>query len=261
MEKKFVKAPFDLELAKKIASGEKEGKIVTRKGYPVQILSFDMANRDYPICAKVLVSTDEDCYHFAANGAHYKEFNPESDVDLMMEIPEENDFKDGDILVFNEKNIGVLESIIDNKVNFHAILWGERTTVNTIYTNTTLRYATEKERQEILNRMENDSNPIGKSFAKRFSGIENTPELSIENKCEFKPFDKVLVRDNDDDDWRPDFFWGKQSVFTTIGGCSWNQCIPYNEQTAHLIDTSENPEPVIPFTVADGMKTEQTDTK
>lgn len=96
MEKKFVKVPFDLELAKKIVSGETEGKIVTRKGYPSKILVFDMANIDYPICATVLISgVSEDCYHFAANGAHFKKFNPESDFDLMLEIPEVNTFTPG----------------------------------------------------------------------------------------------------------------------------------------------------------------------
>lgn len=39
-----MKVPFDLEMAKKITSGEMEGKIVTRKGYPSKILMFDMAN-------------------------------------------------------------------------------------------------------------------------------------------------------------------------------------------------------------------------
>ena len=96
MEKGFVKMPFSIELAKNITSGKKEGKIVTRKGYPVKILTFDMANIDYPICATVLIpGVSEDCYHFAANGAHYKDFNPESNVDLMLEIPEVNTFTPG----------------------------------------------------------------------------------------------------------------------------------------------------------------------
>ena len=56
MEKGFVKMPFSIELAKNITSGKKEGKIVTRKGYPVKILTFDMANIDYPICATVLIT-------------------------------------------------------------------------------------------------------------------------------------------------------------------------------------------------------------
>lgn len=61
-----MKVPFDLEMAKKITSGEMEGKIVTRKGYPSKILMFDMANIDYPICAIVLIpGVSEDCYHFA----------------------------------------------------------------------------------------------------------------------------------------------------------------------------------------------------
>lgn len=91
-----MKVPFDLEMAKKITSGEMEGNIVTRKGYLSKILMFDMANIDYPICATVLIpGVSEDCYHFAANGAHFKKFNPVSDFDLMLEIPEVNTFTPG----------------------------------------------------------------------------------------------------------------------------------------------------------------------
>ena len=49
MEQKLVRVPFDVESAKKITSGEMEGRIVTRKGYPAKSLTFDMANRGYPI--------------------------------------------------------------------------------------------------------------------------------------------------------------------------------------------------------------------
>lgn len=64
-----MKVPFDLEMAKKITSGEMEGKIVTRKGYPSKILTFDMANIDYPICATVLIpGVSEDCYHLPQTG-------------------------------------------------------------------------------------------------------------------------------------------------------------------------------------------------
>lgn len=55
-----------------------------------------MANIDYPICATVLIpGVSEDCYHFAANGAHFKKFNPVSDFDLMLETPEVNTFTPG----------------------------------------------------------------------------------------------------------------------------------------------------------------------
>ena len=59
---------------------------------------------------------------------------------------------------------------------------------------------------------------------------------------QFKPFDQVLVRDENHHHWRCAFF----SHITMNNGniryntaCSnwWNQCIPYNEKTAHLVNT------------------------
>ena len=55
---------------------------------------------------------------------------------------------------------------------------------------------------------------------------------------EFKPFDKVLVRDNVTQEWSADFY-----SHTDANGnhqcvsSNWNECIPYNEQTKHLIGT------------------------
>ena len=62
----------------------------------------------------------------------------------------------------------------------------------------------------------------------------------IKSKCIFKPFDKVLVRDNSKEVWFATLF----SNFTTNGryricdGCYYDQCIPYNDETEHLIRTT-----------------------
>lgn len=64
-----------------------------------------------------------------------------------------------------------------------------------------------------------------------------------EKKYSFKPFDKVLVRDDpgyDQDHWRCDFFsHNDNDCFVTTGG-EWSQCIPYNEETQHLVDTNKD---------------------
>lgn len=61
-------------------------------------------------------------------------------------------------------------------------------------------------------------------------------------KPELKPFDKVLVRDMDDEVWKGDLFshLGDRGVFV----CHftwWKQCIPY-EGNEHLLGTTINPE-------------------
>lgn len=64
-----------------------------------------------------------------------------------------------------------------------------------------------------------------------------------------QPFDKVLVRDGADDDWQADFFSHVsdfqsihsnevQNRFFCVSG-HWGQCVPYNEETKHLIGTTK----------------------
>lgn len=64
-----------------------------------------------------------------------------------------------------------------------------------------------------------------------------------ETKHQFKPFDKVLARDDDDTTWRCDFFshlGDKEGVFICLTTW-WKQCIPY-EGNEHLLGTTNNPE-------------------
>lgn len=60
------------------------------------------------------------------------------------------------------------------------------------------------------------------------------------------PFDRVLVRDTDDEEWKPALFWGDDSQrekdypFLTVSNGHWKQCIPY-EGFEHLLGTTDNP--------------------
>ena len=61
-------------------------------------------------------------------------------------------------------------------------------------------------------------------------------------KCPFKPFDKVLVRDTDMSKWDCEFFSQYLSDKPHPFYCLHNvytQCIPYNEETSHLIGTTD----------------------
>lgn len=60
----------------------------------------------------------------------------------------------------------------------------------------------------------------------------------------FQPFDKVLVRDSEQDYWKPNLFGFKSKEedddypYATLS-CCYAQCIPYNEETKHLLGTTE----------------------
>lgn len=72
--------------------------------------------------------------------------------------------------------------------------------------------------------------------------------VDLKPKVELKPFDKVLCRNSKDDTWEADFFarlTRKEIDYTQSGkylcvGDLWMYCIPYNEETAHLLGTADD---------------------
>lgn len=72
----------------------------------------------------------------------------------------------------------------------------------------------------------------------------NEPNKPIEPKYSFKPFDKVLVRDSDDEKWSGDFFNYMEDGQAICTGTYWLQCLPYNEDTAKLVGTTKSLEDI-----------------
>lgn len=68
------------------------------------------------------------------------------------------------------------------------------------------------------------------------------------DSANFKPFDKVLVRDADDGKWVAAFYshymYEEKDYpyqFATIGTDIYGQCIPFNDDTKHLFRTTDMP--------------------
>lgn len=65
--------------------------------------------------------------------------------------------------------------------------------------------------------------------------------VDLKPKCEFKPFDKVLSRRCSEDYWVLNFYSHKTDYYhVCIDGSSNLDCIPYNEETAHLLGTTDD---------------------
>ena len=70
-------------------------------------------------------------------------------------------------------------------------------------------------------------------------------------KHQFKPFDQVLVRNTEEQTWKPNFYSFEgynSSGHVCTNDMKYAQCIPYNENTAHLLGTTkpyEEPEPKV----------------
>lgn len=98
-----------------------------------------------------------------------------------------------------------------------------------------LRPATDSEKQQLFDALEKE----GKAW-----DAEKKIIVNLKYKCEFKPFDKVLGRNEKDDVWEADLFSHyreeSQYPFRCIG-FSRKYCIPY-EGNEHLLGTKNNPE-------------------
>lgn len=61
----------------------------------------------------------------------------------------------------------------------------------------------------------------------------------------FQPFDKVLVRNNKESAWSVAFFShinprNQECIYTIEGGLNKRYCIPYSEETAHLVGETDD---------------------
>ena len=59
-----------------------------------------------------------------------------------------------------------------------------------------------------------------------------------------QPFDMVLVRDDNDSFWKCNLLSHRDGniVYCVGGHWGWNQVIPYNDETKHLVGTDDMPD-------------------
>lgn len=241
----MVTIPFDLETAKKIRKGERLGQIVAEKGRNrAEIVYEDDLCNAYPLLV-VIHSIPVLADWFSSTGKAFNDANR-----LLLEVPEYVTFKDGDVLSNEEGNyIFILNTNGKYLTSFYASLNqkgilkiedGLSAWENQIEK---YRFATESERQKLVDALKASKEPKAKEYLKRFFGIEEKP------KYDFKPFDKVLVRDEDDKEWHISLF-AREIVDDSDGlsykhecsnGTLWDCCIPF-EGNEYLLGTAENPE-------------------
>lgn len=167
---------------------------------------------------------------------------------------EKSEFKDGDIVVTdavpslcyskcililkgdlntneNSANSYVFYNINNNRISFDVL--------DTAIRCRNIRLATEEEKKQLFSALEKK----GKVW-----DSEKKMIIELKKKVELKPFDKVLCRNSKDDTWEADFFarlTRKEIDYTQSGkylcvGDLWMYCIPYNEETAHLLGTADD---------------------
>lgn len=78
----------------------------------------------------------------------------------------------------------------------------------------------------------------------KFERFWDKPKVEKFDIKTLQPFDKVLVRDHDYVAWSICWFshmgYGVYANRAICDGMTWNQCIPYNEETKHLVGTNND---------------------
>lgn len=151
------------------------------------------------------------------------------------------EFKDGDIITFKDRIIIIYNNSIEKYPNrteiyYHACLKEGELTVNEYLMSCGFGEgwysSTEEEKQQLFDALEKE----GKAW-----DAEKKQIVDIKKELQFKPFEKVLVRDSIYDVWRASFFSHikeDNERYVTIGLC-WKFCIPY-EGNEHLLGTTDN---------------------
>ena len=201
MEKRIVSKNFSVDLAKKIDNGEVAGKIylATGDGYkhPVDILTLDaISNRG-------LASEGSNNWHYVVVLAHFDnydkayEFNTDgygedekgNEIELFIEVEEDVPVTPKYVYEFEDNPSKAIKAGCD---------------INRIATKIILD---------------------GVVVKNRYGDVSQTPTRNIQP---FKPFDKVLVRDRDDQVWHISLYEScGNDGFYVLHGIYYKQCIPY----------------------------------
>lgn len=159
-----------------------------------------------------------------------------------LEIEKQPEFKDGDILSIQEDEeyyhtILIFKGGADVYVYFdcfhRVLIYGTKVDGNekSIY-----HLATEEEKQQLFTALAKE----GKAW-----DAEKKQIVDLKPKWTPKPFDRVITRVNDNAIWTANIFshidrHGKYVTIGCISGYDHYHCLPYNEETAKLIGTTNN---------------------
>lgn len=156
------------------------------------------------------------------------------------------EFKDGDIVFMKGIKCGYYANCIfilkseykdgDERAFYYAFYNTDDKFTIAEYGNTRVHYslrpATDSEKQQLFDALAKK----GKAW-----DTEKKQIVDIKKELQFKPFEKVLVRDSYDDMWRASFFSHiKEDDGRYVTTCiTWRFCIPY-EGNEHLLGTTDN---------------------
>ena len=159
-----------------------------------------------------------------------------------LEIQKQPEFKDGDVLFVKCNDSAFIEIFEYSKKNGDLCDHASLDITNQILDIsgkyiirkdeiTELRLATEEEKKQFFSALANKGK-VWDSEKKKVVNLK--PKFD-----ELKPFDKVVVRCSEADRWSIDFFSHKvHNGYICTGDAWFGYCLPYNDETAHLLGTT-----------------------
>lgn len=241
--------PFDLNTARKIKSGEIEGSVLIGN-IKIEFVyeSKDCADR-YNL---LFVKKDE-----SGISAIYADTEGRTFFNNVLELEVEAGayFKKGDVLISTLGNPFIYNGIINREGDMGCIYgisaYGEITSEEVpIWTSVCgedkskyVRLATEEEKKSFAERIANTENLKKAGIIKQYLS-EYEYLLTKEKKCDFKPFDQVLVRASNLGNWNLHLFARvreEEYKYECLGGLRYKECIPY-QGNEHLLGTNPSEE-------------------
>lgn len=165
-----------------------------------------------------------------------------------LEIEKQLEFKDGDIVFMKGIKSELFANCIfilkgeykdgDERAFYYAFYNADDKFTEAEYGNTkvhySLRSATDSEKQQLFDALAKK----GKTWDAEKKAIVDLPK-----KCEFKAMDWCLMRDKKET-WKLcqfSFFddGDYEAPYNAVGGNWFDECIPYNEETKHLLGTTD----------------------
>lgn len=245
METKYITIPFDFERAKRISNGEEDGKIVTRDGRSARIVCWDRNYENYPIVALVKFADDEteDVIYLTHNGYYY--LKGTNNDDLLLSVPEWTTFKDGDVYKTERGSVAIFngnyKAIMNNTPYYVGLrecdgilIFQSNDFGFGIMSKCTLDVS-EEDKQKLIDALKASDHPLAKKYLKRF--------FNYKEEHKFEPGQPVIGIDGRGE-WRYDIFSHYKPEHKNgnyvCSGRSYSKCLPYNEQTKHLLGTTKD---------------------
>lgn len=172
---------------------------------------------------------------------------------LELEVEAGAYFKKGDVLISTLGNPFIYNGIINREGDMGCIYgisaYGEITSEEVpIWTSVCgedkskyVRLATEEEKKSFAERIANTENLKKAGIIKQYLS-EYEYLLTKEKKCDFKPFDQVLVRASNLGNWNLHLFARvreEEYKYECLGGLRYKECIPY-QGNEHLLGTNKS---------------------